>query len=138
MSELGATLDFKDQTMTWYDSTINMKDSESLPDLLNPINGFFWSNDLYKTDVLQKASICLQFFLMQSMHQQTSMPLYRHADISQKMKNSNCMLYFINMNIYLIALWAHGITNPTISNLRKVLSHIIADLSLFQKYMSAL
>ena len=34
MSELRITLDFKDQTMTWDDSTINMKDPESLPGLI--------------------------------------------------------------------------------------------------------
>ena len=32
MSELGIMLDFKDQTMTWDDLTIHMKDPESLPD----------------------------------------------------------------------------------------------------------
>ena len=44
MSELGITLDFKDQTMTWDDLTINMKDPESLPELLNPVHDFFWNN----------------------------------------------------------------------------------------------
>ena len=63
MSELGITLDFKNQTMTWDDSTINRKDPESLPDLLDPVNYFFWSNDLYKTEVLQEASACLQKIL---------------------------------------------------------------------------
>ena len=72
-------------------------------------------------------------FSMQSMHWWTSMWSYRHADISQKTKNPNCMLYFTNMNIYSMALWEHGIINPIILNLRKVLSRIIADLSLFQK-----
>ena len=56
MSELRITLDFKDQTMTWDDSTINMKDPESLPDLLDTINDFFWSNNLYETEALQEAS----------------------------------------------------------------------------------
>ena len=60
MSELGITLAFKDQTMTWDDSTIHMKDPESLPDLLDPVNDFFWNNDQYKTEVLHEASICLQ------------------------------------------------------------------------------
>ena len=41
MSELRITLDFKDQTMTWDDWTINMKDPKSLPDLLDPVNDFF-------------------------------------------------------------------------------------------------
>ena len=86
----------------------------------------------------KKLPLISRKFLMWSMHQWTSMQSYRHADISQKMKNPNCMLYFVNTNIYLMALWEHGITNPTILNLRKVPSHIIADLSLFQKYMSTL
>ena len=63
LSELGITLDFKDQTMTWDDSTISMKDPESLADLLDPINDFFWSNDHYKTEALQEASAHLQKIL---------------------------------------------------------------------------
>ena len=63
MSELGIMLNFKDQTMTRDDSTINMKDPESLPDLLDPVNDFFWSNDLYETEALQKASAHLQKIL---------------------------------------------------------------------------
>ena len=56
-------LNFKDQTMTWDDSTINMKDPKSLPDLLDPVNDFFWSNNLYKTETLQEASAHLQKIL---------------------------------------------------------------------------
>ena len=63
MSKLRITLDFKDQTMTWDDSTINMKDPESLPDLLDPVNDFFWSNDHYETEALQEASAHLQKIL---------------------------------------------------------------------------
>ena len=63
MNELGITLNFKDQTMTWDDSTINMKDPESLPDLLDAVNDFFWNNDQYKTEALQEASIRLQKIL---------------------------------------------------------------------------
>ena len=63
MSELRITLDFKDQTMTWDDLTINMKDPKSLPDLLDPVNDFFWSNDHYKTEALQEASAHLQKIL---------------------------------------------------------------------------
>ena len=63
MSKLRIMLDFKDQTMTWDDSTINMKDPESLLDLLDPVNDFFWSNDLYKTEALQEASAHLQKIL---------------------------------------------------------------------------
>ena len=63
LSNLGITLDFKDQTMTWDDLTINMKDPESLVDLLDPINDFFWSNDHYKTEAFQEASAHLQKIL---------------------------------------------------------------------------
>ena len=48
LSELGITLDFIDQTMTWDDSTMRMKDPESFLDLLDPINDFFWSIDHYE------------------------------------------------------------------------------------------
>ena len=63
MSELGIMLNFKDQTMTWDDSTISMKDPESLPDLLDPINDLFWSNNHYETVALQEASAHLQKIL---------------------------------------------------------------------------
>ena len=63
MSELRIMLNFKDQTMTWDDSTINMKDPESLSNLLDPVNDFFWSNDLYETEALQEASARLQKIL---------------------------------------------------------------------------
>ena len=56
-------LDFKDQTMTWDDSTINMKDPKSLPHLLDSVNDFFWSNDRFETEVLQEASAHLQKIL---------------------------------------------------------------------------
>ena len=61
--ELRITLDLKDQTMTWDDSTINMKDPESFPELLDPVNDFFWSKDLYETEALQEASAHLQKIL---------------------------------------------------------------------------
>ena len=63
MSELGITLNFKDQTMTWDDSTIHMKDPESLLDLLDPVNDFFWNNAQYETEALHEASIHLQKIL---------------------------------------------------------------------------
>ena len=63
LSELGIMLDFKDQTMTWDDSTISMKDPESLVDLLDPMNDFFWSNNHYETEALQEASTHLQKIL---------------------------------------------------------------------------
>ena len=62
-SELRIMLDFKDQTMTWDDSTINMKDPKSLPEFLDPVNDFFWSNNLYETGALQEGSTCLQKIL---------------------------------------------------------------------------
>ena len=55
--------DFKDQTMTWDDSTINMKDPESFPELLDPVNDFFWNNNQYETEALQEASTSLQKIL---------------------------------------------------------------------------
>ena len=63
MSKLRIMLDFKDQTMTWDDSTINLNDPESLPELLDPINDFFWNNDQYEMEVLQEASAHLQKIL---------------------------------------------------------------------------
>ena len=63
MSKHGITLNFKDQTMTWDDSTIRMKDPESFLDLFDPINDIFWSNNDYKTKALQEASAHLQKIL---------------------------------------------------------------------------
>ena len=74
LSELRIMLDFQGQTMTWDDLTIRMKDPESFPDLLDPINDFFWSKDLYKTEALQEASAHLQ-------NQRTSTRSYGCADI---------------------------------------------------------
>ena len=59
--ELGITLNFKDQMMTWDDSIIHMKDPKSLPDLLDPVNDFFWNNNQYETEVLQEASVSQKF-----------------------------------------------------------------------------
>ena len=63
LSELRITLNFMDQTMTWDDASIRMKDPESFTDLVDPINDFFWSNDHYETEVLQEASAHLQKIL---------------------------------------------------------------------------
>ena len=63
MSELGITLDFKDQTMTWDDSTVNMKDPDTLSDLLDPVNDFYWNEDLNETEALQEASARLKKIL---------------------------------------------------------------------------
>ena len=82
MSELGITLDFKDQTMTWDDLTIHMKDAESLLDLLDPLNDFFWNNDQYETKVLHKASIHLQKFLDAK---------YEPVDLDEVIRACKCM-----------------------------------------------
>jgi len=63
MSELGITLNFGDFTMTWDDSTISMKEPESLSDILSPVNDFFWYEDLGETEALQEASARLKKIL---------------------------------------------------------------------------
>ena len=77
MSELG----IMDQTMTWDDSTINMKDAESFPELLDPVNDFFRTNDQYETEVLQEASTHLQKILDAKYAPADSMRSYGCADI---------------------------------------------------------
>ncbi len=63
MQELGITLDFKDQTMMWDDSTVNMKDPDTLLDLLDPVNDFYWNEDLNLMEALQEASAHLKKIL---------------------------------------------------------------------------
>jgi hypothetical protein len=63
MRELGITLDFKDQTMMWDDSTVNMKDPDTLLDLLDPVNDFYWNEDLNLMEALQEASAHLKKIL---------------------------------------------------------------------------
>ena len=116
-----------------------MKDPESLPDLLDPVNDFFWSNNLYETEALQEASTRLQKILDAK---------YAPADLnavvqacrhlSDDKKNPSCMLYYRNTSIFLMALWEHGIINPIISNLKKVLNLTIVGPFLFQKFTSTL
>ena len=74
MSKLRITLDFKDQTMTWDNSTINMKDPESLPDLLDPVNDFFWSNNLYETEALQEATSPWKISFQRRSHSKAATP----------------------------------------------------------------
>ena len=105
MSELRIMLDFKNQTMTWDDSTINMKDPESLLDLLDPVNDFSGAMIITRQRHFKKLLLISRKFSMQSMHWGTSTRLYKQADISWKMRNVNCRLYFANANIYLMALW---------------------------------
>ena len=138
MSKLRITLNFKDQTMTWDDSTINMKDPESLPDLLDPVNDFFWSNDLYKTEVLQEASACLQKILNAKyapVDLNTVVQACRHLTEDEKSQLHALLHKYKHLFDGTLGTWNN---KPIISNLRKVLSHVIADLSLFQKFMSAL
>ena len=63
MTELGITIDFKEQAMTWDDSTVHMKDPDSLSDMTNPISDFFWKEDIYETEALNEASIRLKKIL---------------------------------------------------------------------------
>ena len=63
MSELGITLNFKEQTMSWDDSTVRMKDPETLSDLSDPINNFFWNVEVNETEALQEASLRLKKIL---------------------------------------------------------------------------
>ena len=138
MSELGSTLNFKDQTMTWDDLTINMKDPKSLLDLLDPVNDFFWSNDLYETEALQEASTCLQKILDAKYtlaDLNAVIQACRHLTEDEKSQLHALLSKYKHLFDGTLGTWKN---NPTILNLRKVLSRIIADLSLFQKYMSAL
>ena len=75
LSELGITFDLMDQTITCNDLTIRMKDPESFPDLLDPVNDFFWSNNLYKTEALQEASAHLQKILAEPNSRSEESPL---------------------------------------------------------------
>ena len=79
--------------MTWDDSTINMKDQKSFPELLDPVNDFFWTNDQYETEALQEASARLQKILDVK---------YAPADLDEVVRtcghltedeNVNCMPY---------------------------------------------
>ena len=93
MSELGIMLNFKDQTMTWDDSTINMKDPESLLELMDPVNDFLWNNNQYKTIQdrhFKKLLPISRKFLMQSMHRQTSMGSYGCGHLT---KDEKCQLH---------------------------------------------
>jgi len=41
MRELGITLNFSDQTMTWHESTVRIKDPEEFADISSPLHEFF-------------------------------------------------------------------------------------------------
>ena len=115
-----------------------MKDPESLPELLDPVNDFFWNNDQYETEALQEASAHLQ---------KTLDAKYVPADLNKviwtcrhltKDKNVNCMPYCANKNIFLMAPWGHGEMNLIILNLKNGLYLSIYHELLFQKFMSTL
>ena len=79
----------------------------------------------------RKLPLVSRKFPMKSMHQWTSTWLYRHADISRRWEISTaCFTLQIQISIQ-CTLWEHGMINPIRSNLRKGLSHMIVDLSLF-------
>jgi len=63
LSELGITLNFSDQTVTWQDSTIHMKDPELLSDISSPLHEFFWHYECYESQCLQDASSRLKKIL---------------------------------------------------------------------------
>ena len=63
LRELGITLNFSDQTMTWDESTVRMKDPEEFADISSPLHEFFWHCECYETQALQDASVCLKKIL---------------------------------------------------------------------------
>ena len=91
MSELGITLNFKDQMMTWDDSTINMKDPESLPDLLNPVNDFSGTMIIMRQRHFKRLLSISRKFSMRNTNRRTSAWSYRRADTSLKMRNISYM-----------------------------------------------
>ena len=93
MSKLGITVNFKDQTMTWDDLAINMKDPESFPQLLDPVNDFFWNSNQYKTEGLQEASAHLQKILDAKYSPADLDNIIQTCGHLTEDKNINCMPY---------------------------------------------
>ena len=56
LSELGIQFDFKSHTMTWDDSTINMKDPDILSCLTMPENDFYWHKEALESQALNDAT----------------------------------------------------------------------------------
>jgi hypothetical protein len=56
MSQIGIILDFDRQTMTWDESTIEMKEYQDLSDINSPINEFYWHEEIYESQALNDAS----------------------------------------------------------------------------------
>ena len=138
MSELGITLDFKDQMMTWDDSTIHMKDPESLLDILDPVNDFLRNSNQYETEVLHEASIHLQKILDAKYEPADLVKVVwacKHLteDEKHQLHSLLCKSEFLFDGT--LGTWKN---EPYNIELKEGLSHIIVDLSLFQKFMSAL
>jgi hypothetical protein len=63
MSQIGIILNFDGQTMTWDKSTIKIKEYEGLSDINSPINEFYWHEEIYESQALNKASSHLKKIL---------------------------------------------------------------------------
>ena len=63
LNALGIMLDFKDQMMMWDESTIHMKDLETLLDLISLINNFYWHEECLESQALREATSCLKKIL---------------------------------------------------------------------------
>jgi hypothetical protein len=55
MSELGIIINLNIQT-TWDESTIKMRHYEMFPDILSPINDFYWHEEILESQALNEAS----------------------------------------------------------------------------------
>jgi hypothetical protein len=58
MSEHGITLEFKDQLMTWDETTINLKESDMLSELFSPINELFKHVEFFERLAFPLLSSC--------------------------------------------------------------------------------
>jgi hypothetical protein len=56
MVELRLQINYKNLTVTWDDSTIQMKDYEALSDLMTPIHDFYWHEESYESQALNDAT----------------------------------------------------------------------------------
>ena len=79
--------------MTWDDSTIRMKDPESLPDFFDLINDVFWHNNHYETEALQEASARLQKIRNAKYALADLDKVVRTCGHLTNKKNINCMPY---------------------------------------------
>ena len=118
LSELGITLNFSDQTMTWDESTVRMKDPEEFADISSPLHEFFWHCESYETQALQDASARLKKILdaKYAPADPISMRSRVNACIWQMTQRQSFMTYSRSMNIYLMAHLEYGIMNLIILN----------------------